>query len=315
MEKRGKLLKVLLAFIIAILVVSLIFVFSYFSFLLKNVYGIEDGVFSYIKSYSAYLLNKIPVLNKYIKYEPLKVNEPKKFFTEVLDEYKKNIEELIKQSEKKLKQAEKLRSENELLYNSLKSIEEKWKERKIQEELSQIQVFQTSKNLDKLVEIFKNGDANALIPLMNSEDINVDTLAVIFQQLSPDLRSEMVQALASVNPTKAAAVVNKIYDVKSILNEIETKLEALRNNINNLYSLQAQLVSLEGFNKAIRGYLSSLDEEEIYSMINLYKDSPRIVYYLISNIDISISKKLLRRLKNENEKLFVELIKLGGGIE
>ncbi|ANQ54205.1 hypothetical protein XJ44_07170 [Thermosipho affectus] len=315
MEKKNKLLKFLIAFVIAVLVISEILLFSYFNFLLKNVYGVDESLFSNFKSYAAYLLNKVPILNRYVKYESLSVNEPKKYFTEIFESYKKNIEGLIKQSEEKLKEAEKLRKQNEILYNSLKRIEDEWKEKKISEELSKTKVFDTAKNLNKLVEIFKNGDANELVPLMNSKDVNVETLAVVFQQLAPDLRSEMVQALAKVNPTKAAAVVNKIYNVNEILSNLNEKLEFLKKEIDKLYTLQSQLISLEGFNKAVKGYLSSLSENEIYSMINLYKDSPRIVYYLLSNVDVSITKRILKRLKDENEKLFVELIKLGGGIE
>lgn len=315
MEKKGKFLKFLVAFIIAVLFFSNLIFISYFKFQLNQVYGIDEGIFSNFKSYSAYLLSKIPLVNKFVKYEPLSINEPKKYFEEVLESYKKNIEELIKQSEEKLKEAEKLKQENELLYKTLKSIEDEWKERKIKEEISKVEVVKKVENLDSLVEIFKNGDSKELLPLMNSEKVDVKTLAVVFQKLSPDLRSEMVQSLASVNPTKAASVVNTIYNVEEILKEVNSKIKELEDFYAKLYERESQLISLEGFNKAIKSYILSLTEEEIKAFINQYQESPKIVAYILSNIEPSKSRNILKWLKENNEKLFIEIIKIGGGIE
>lgn len=315
MAKNNKFFKFFISFLIAILFFSNIIFISYFNFQLKEVYGIKDNIFSNFKSYAAYVLSKIPFLNKYIKYEPLKINEPKKYFEEVLENYKRNIEDLIKNSEEKLKKAEKLRKENELLYKTLKSIESEWKEKRIQDEISKNETLKQIQNLNDLVEIFKNGDSKELIPLMNSEEVDVKTLAVVFQKLEPDLRSEMVQTLAAVNPTKAASIVNTIYNVEKILSTIDYQIKKLEEMYAKLYERESELISLEGFNKAIRIYLSDLTEDELKTFINQYKDSPLIVLYIISNIDTNKSKNLLRWIKENNEELFIQLIKLGGGIE
>ncbi|QTA38767.1 hypothetical protein JYK00_04470 [Thermosipho ferrireducens] len=302
----------IIAFIIVILIFLNLFSISYFNFEIKRVYNSDAKIFQYWRSYVSYIFSKIPLLNKFIKYEPLKVLKPQDYFSTTLSQYKENFQKILEEARNTLNEAKIQEEKNQKMYSLLKAIEDEWKDKKIQEELQKVQKLTQPNKIDSLVEVFSNGDAQKLIPLMNSNEITPETLAVVFDKLSPELRSDMLQALASVNPTKAAQTANLMGSITEIKKELDDKISQLEERIRNLYELEKSIVSLEGFDKSIRYFISNLSENELIDLIFFFKDKPYIAYYIISKTSPQTGSRILQIIKEKDEKLFAEIISRSG---
>ncbi|MFN3328850.1 MAG: hypothetical protein ACK40U_08380, partial [Fervidobacterium pennivorans] len=308
MTKGRKLLTVLLGILIALVVIFILFLYGYSSFLVKQVYGENAHVLSAWRNYVSFLLSQIPFIKNFVKYDTLEIMTAQEYFERIYQQYAKELEEKLKQIAEKEQEIANKNSEIERLLKSLKSIEESWKEKRLSEELNKVQDTISLKRLQDIVDTFANSDPTQLRRLMNSDNMSVETLAVVFSKLQPDVRADVLQQLTAVNPVKAAQVVEKIGGIDQIISDLDFRIEELKKTIQDLVSTEAELITLSGFSKGLSSFLSSMDYDELWNFIMKIKSKPDLVYYILSNVDNQTMIRLLRDIKDRNEELFIEII-------
>ncbi|MFN4224219.1 MAG: hypothetical protein ACK4E1_05385 [Fervidobacterium nodosum] len=311
MQKRAKILTILFGIISAIALVFILFLYGYSTFLEKQIYGEGASVFQGWRSYVSYLFSKIPFVKNFINYEGLEVMTAREYFEKIYENYSAQLEEKIKEIENREKELSSKEAKVDNLINSIKAIEESWKEKKLKEEISKVEDTISLKRLQDIVDTFVNSDAAQLRRLMNADNMSVDTLALVFSKLAPDVRAEMVQELTAVNPVKAAQVLEKMGGVDQIISDIDFKIEELKNTISDLVNTEAELVTLSGFSKGLSSFLNKMSYEELWNFILKIKSRPDLVFYLLSNVDHQTMVRLLKDIKDNDEQLFIEIINKG----
>lgn len=311
MAQKKSSLMIGLGILIAVLVVGLAFFYGYSAFLASQLYGPKASVFDGWRNYVSFLLSQVPFVNQFVKYDPLAVLNPGTYFEQVYTTYKEQLEKLM--SELQSREAELTKREEEVnrVLQILKTVEESWKEERLKKELSQEEDTLTMKRLQDIVDAFLESEAANLQRLMNSENMTVETLAVIFSKLPADTRAEMLQSLTAVNPVKAAQVVEKLGGVNQILSDVERKVEQLDFKIRQLVQEQSDLISIGGFAKSMSVFLGKMSYEELWNLIEKIQEKPEFVLYIISKVDSATAVRLLKDIKDKNEELFIEVLNKG----
>ncbi|MGC8901857.1 MAG: coiled-coil domain-containing protein [Fervidobacterium sp.] len=311
MPKISNVLKILLGILLAILILTILFFYGYSSFLVKQLYGENVSVFQAWRSYVSYLFSKIPFVKNFVNYESLEVMTAREYFEKIYNEYSQQLESSMKEIENKEKALADKEAQVDKLFSSIKAVEESWKEKKLKEELSKVQDTVTLKRLQDIVDTFLNSDPAQLRRLMNADNMSVETLAIVFSKLPSDTRAEMLQQLTSINPTKAAQVVEKMGGVDQIISDIDFKVEELKNAISDMVNTEAELVTLSGFSKGVSAFLRDMNYDELWNFILKIKSRPDLVFYVLSNVDNATMVRLLKDIKDKEEELFIEIMNRG----
>ncbi|MFN3328635.1 MAG: hypothetical protein ACK40U_07265, partial [Fervidobacterium pennivorans] len=222
-----------------------------------------------------------------------------------------DIVSLLKELEEKDRLLAQKEAQIDKLLEALRTVENNWKEQRLKEELNKVEDTTTLKRLQDIVDTFLNSEPAQLRRLMNADNMSVETLALVFSKLPADTRAELVQELTSVNPVKAAQVIEKMGGVDQIISDIENKIQDLEQKINELVSYEAQIITVDGFRKGLSAYLSDMPYEEIWSMVEKISKKPDLVLYILSNVDDQTRIRLLKDIKDKNEELFIEVLNLG----
>ncbi|MCX7653671.1 MAG: hypothetical protein N2Z58_03205 [Fervidobacterium sp.] len=309
--KKSNLVKILLGIFIAIVLIFILFLIGYSSFLEKQLYGEKSSLLQAWRNYLSYLFSQIPIVKNFVKYESLDIMSAKEYFEKIYNQYSIQLNEKLKELEKKeLEIAEKSKQIDNIL-NSLKSIEESWKEQRLKEELNKVEDIITLKRLQDIVDTFSNSDPAQLRRLMSSDNMSVETLAIVLSRLTPDIRAEMIQQLTSANPTKAAQVVEKIGGVDQIISELDLRTESLRKTIEEMVTTEAEIVTLSGFSKGLSAFLKEMSYEQLWDFITKIRSKPDLVFYLISSVDNQTMVRLLKDIKDKDEELFIQIMNKG----
>lgn len=311
MEKKGKIVSILAGILVAIDVLLIFFLYGYSSFLVKQLYGENATVFNAWRNYVSFLFSQVPLVKNFIKYESLEVMTAQEYFEKIYNQYSKQLEEKLKEAEQKEVEISNKSAEIDKLLSSIKSIEESWKEKRLSEELNKVQDTLSLKRLQDIVDTFANSEPAQLRRLMNSENMSIETLAVVFTKLPADVRAEMLQQLTAANPVKAAQVVEKIGGIDQIISDLDFRIEELKKTIQDLISAETEFVTLSGFSKGLSSFLNSMEYAEIWNFIIKIKSRPDLVYYLLSNVDNQTMIRLLKDIKDKDEELFIEIINKG----
>jgi len=262
--KKSKAVPIILGIVIALVVLSILFLFGYSSFLSRQVYGPDAGTFYGWRNYVSYVFSKIPFVKNYVQYESLETISPSDYFEKVYQKYQEQLNNQLADIQNREAELAKKEEEVNKLLSSLTEIENSWKEQKLKEELNKVQDTVSLTRLNDIVDTFSNSDPAQLTRLMNADNMSVDTLALVFSKLTPDTRAEMLQKLTSVNPQKAAQIVEKMGGVDQIISDIDFKVEELKNTINDLVNTEATIISLSGFSKGVSAFLSDMSYEELW---------------------------------------------------
>ncbi|MGQ9855823.1 MAG: coiled-coil domain-containing protein [Fervidobacterium sp.] len=309
--KAKKIKVIAIGSLIALVVLGLLFLYGYSNFLTKQIYGEKASPFQAWRNYMSSLFSKIPFVKNFVQYEPIEVLTAREYFEKNYQAYAQALEEKIKELETKEQELNQKEEETKKLFEALKSIEESWKEQRLKEEMDKVKETTSLKRLNDIVETFLNSDAVQLRRLMNAENMSVETLALVFSRLPADTRAEMIQELTAVNPQKAAQVIEKIGGVDQIVSDIEMKIQELESKISELVNFEAQLIDVSGFNKGLVMYLSKLSYDEIWNVISKVSSKPQLVLYILSKVDDQTRVRLLKDIKDKDEKLFIEVLNLG----
>jgi len=164
----------------------------------------------------------------YVQYESLETISPSDYFEKVYQKYQEQLNNQLADIQNREAELAKKEDEVNKMLTSLTEIENSWKEQKLKEELNKVQDTVSLTRLNDIVDTFSNSDPAQLTRLMNADNMSVDTLALVFSKLTPDTRAEMLQKLTSVNPQKAAQIVEKMGGVDQIISDIDFKVEELK---------------------------------------------------------------------------------------
>ncbi|WP_448375220.1 coiled-coil domain-containing protein [Fervidobacterium sp.] len=309
--KSKKIVFVLLGIIIGIIIIALLFFYGYSSFLIKQIYGEDASTFQAWRNYFGLIFSKVPLINNFVQYEPIEILTAREYFETAYQEYASELDKKLKEIEDRENKLSQKEAEIDKLMEALNAVQKNWREQRLKEEINKVEDTTTLKRLNDIVDTFLNSDAAQLRRLMNAENMSVDTLAIVFSKLPADTRAEMLQELTAVNPQKAADVVEKIGGVDQIISDIENKIQDLETKMRELVYIEAQIINVDGFKKGLSAYLSELNYEEIWNMVEKLSKSPDLVFYILSNVDASTRIRLLKDIKDRNEKLFIDILNLG----
>jgi len=309
--KKSKAIPIILGIVIALVVLSLLFLFGYSSFLSKQLYGPDAGTFHGWKNYVSYVFSKIPFIKNYVQYESLETLSPGDYFERIYQKYQEQLNSLMNEVQQREAELSMKEEEVERIISSLTEIENSWKEQRLKEELNRVEDTITLRRLNDIVDTFLNSDAVQLRRLMNADNMSVDTLAIVFSKLPADTRAEMVQELTAVNPQKAAQVVEKMGGIDQIISDIDFKVEELKNVIDDLVTTEARVISLSGFSKGVSAFLTDMSYEELWGFIEKIEKRPDLILYILSNVDSQTTVRLLRDIKDSNEELFIAIMNKG----
>jgi len=309
--KKSKAVPIMLGIVIALVILSILFLFGYSSFLSRQVYGPDVGTFYGWRNYVSYVFSKIPFVKNYVQYESLETISPSDYFEKVYQKYQEQLNNQLADIQNREAELAKKEEEINKMLSSLTEIENSWKEQKLKEELNKVQDTVSLTRLNDIVDTFANSDPAQLTRLMNADNMSVDTLAVVFSKLTPDTRAEMLQKLTSANPQKAAQIVEKMGGVDQIISDIDFKVEELKNTINDLVNTEATIISLSGFSKGVSAFLSDMSYDELWNFVLKIQSRPDLVLYILSNVDSQTTVRLLRDIKDNNEQLFIDIMNKG----
>lgn len=309
-DKR-KLLLVLVGIVVAVVVVSVLFLYGYANFLARQLYGPSASIFDGWRNYVSYLFSKVPILKNFVDYQPLETVTPYAHFEKVLGEYKEQLEKLMTEIENREQAVNQKEKSIDDIIKALKAVEETWKEERLKEEIAKLEPTLTKKRIDEVVDTFLNSDPAQLRRLLNAENMTVETLAVIFSRLPADTRAELLQSLTAVNPQKAAQVVEKMAGVDQIISDLDMRIEELKEKLREVLDAQASLVTISGISKGVSTLLSGLSYEELWNLVDKLKSNPDLVFYILSQLDNNTMVRLLKDIKDKDEKLFIEILSRG----
>ncbi|MEN3042035.1 MAG: hypothetical protein ABDH59_01840 [Fervidobacterium sp.] len=309
--KKSNLIKIFLGIFIAIVLIFILFLIGYSSFLEKQLYGEKSNLLQAWRNYVSYLFSQIPIVKNFVKYESLDIMSAKEYFEKIYNQYSIQLNEKLKELEKKEQEIAEKSKQIDNILNSLKSVEESWKEQRLKEELNKVEDTITLKRLQDIVDTFSNSDPAQLRRLMNSDNMSVETLAIVLSRLTPDIRAEMIQQLTSVNPTKAAQVVEKMGGVDQIISELDLRTESLKKTIEEMVTTEAEIVTLSGFSKGLSAFLKEMSYDQLWDFITKIRSKPDLVFYLISNVDNQTMVRLLKDIKDKDEELFIQIMNKG----
>lgn len=308
---RKKVILTLIGILIAVTVITVLFLYGYANFLARQLYGPSASIFDGWRNYVSYIFSKVPFLKNFVDYQPLETITPYAYFEKVLSEYKEQLEKLIADIESREQAVNQKEKSIDDIIKALNAVEETWKEERLKEEIARLEPTLTKKRIDEVVDTFLNSDPAQLRRLLNAENMTVETLAVIFSRLPADTRAELLQSLTAVNPQKAAQVVEKMAGVDQIISDIDFKIEELKKTLKEVFDAQASLITVSGISKGVSVLLTNLSYEEVWSLVDKLKGNPDLVFYILSRLDSNTMVRLLKDIKDKDEKLFIEILSRG----
>lgn len=206
-SKKRVSIKIILSFLIVLIIGWFV---GYYLFEVYRLGQYNINLFKDWRSYTAFLISKVPYLNRYVKYEPMRVLTVEEFYKEQFLVYQKRLEE----------QSEELRKKAEELKQFEKNIEEE------KEKLEQLrgEVEREKKDLEKekaewtnyknrlktLSDWLASADPAKIVPAIAEKSVSVELLVDALRMLSSDTAAEILQALSNIDPKKAADVLVKL---------------------------------------------------------------------------------------------------------
>ncbi|GAB6188456.1 hypothetical protein JCM30566_01950 [Marinitoga arctica] len=213
-KKPGRLKKLITLFFWSLFITLIIITLVYINFEFGRLKMLNLSLEKDWKSFVAYMLQKIPVLKDKVKYEYLDVGNAyimqEKLIEDRLESFDSKIAQLKKQSEELMKLSEEIKNESNQLALEKQKFEE---EKKAFEE--EKKVFEDYKyRINKLAEWFASSTPAQIALALSRDEVSIDLIVNALLILQSDTAAEIIQALAQVNPTKAANVISKIGEVK-----------------------------------------------------------------------------------------------------
>ncbi|KLO21293.1 hypothetical protein X275_09940 [Marinitoga sp. 1197] len=214
-KKSGRLKRLISLFFWSTFITLIIISLVYINFEFNRLKILNLSIDKDWKSFVAYMLQKVPVLKDKVKYEYLDVGNAYIIQEKLIDE---RLKELDLKSEQIKNQLEELKKLSIQIQNDSNKLEEAKKvfenEKKVFEE--EKKVFEDYKyRINKLAEWFASSTPANIAVALSRDEVSIDLIVNALLILPSDTAAEIIQALAQINPTKAANVISKIGEVKS----------------------------------------------------------------------------------------------------
>lgn len=309
-KKKGKLKTFLKIIIIAFFISLTVLVYGYFVFEYNRVKGFVMNPIEDWKSYFAFLLSKIPYVNKYVKYEPLQILSPQEYFQDISKAASQRAQQILEEARKAKSQADEQLKLVEAERKIVLEMRKNWEDKLLQLEAA-IKKLQSPEDIKKISETISNADPTAIAPVLASNEYSVDSIAAALTNLSSDLRADILTELGKLNPAKAAQVMNKIGSIEEIikgLSENKKQLEEKQKQIANELSLLIDARIVRDFSIQ---FINQFTDEQILQMIDSLVLDENSVMAILSILKQERSKEILKKLKDQKPELFQRLVLKG----
>ncbi len=309
-KKKGKLKTFLKIIAIALFISFTILVYGYFVFEYNRVKGFVMNPIEDWKSYLAFLLSKIPYVNKYVRYEPLQILSPQEYFQDISRAASQRAQQILEEAKKAKSQADEQLKLVEAERKIVLQMRKNWEDKLLQLEAA-IARLQSPEDIKKISETISSADPVAIAPVLASGEYSVDSIAAALTNLSSDLRADILTELGKLNPAKAAQVMNKIASVEELikgLTESKKQLEERQKQVANELSL---LVDARTIRDLSVEFINQFTDEQIIQMIDSLVLDENSVMVLLSILKQERSKEILKKLKDQKPQLFQKLILKG----
>ncbi|PLV59372.1 MotE family protein [Thermotoga sp. KOL6] len=281
MPKRGK--SLLVAFLITFLVLVILFMYGYVSFEVNRIYGGKIVPFEDWRSYIAFLASKVPFLKDRINYQPLRAETPAEYYTRIyhkyIEIYNQKIEEMT-EKEKELEEMSKVLEARKTVVDQMIEEIQKMKEELIKER-NDLESYK--KQVDELINVLLNTDPRNLANALNSVDDT--TLAVIFKRADPTYAGEFLESLSSVNPQKAARVMEIMVGVDSTVEKLEALVKQAEEAVKQMVERESQLFYKETYLKVLASALNNLSPDVAVSFLKAEGVDPETLRTILSMMD------------------------------
>ncbi|WP_456398474.1 hypothetical protein [Mesoaciditoga sp.] len=204
-KKRGKMIFVSFLVFLLISIFILLIGYLYFETNRLSLYGIKP--FSDIKSYTASLMKKIPVLSSKVEYKPLKVVPYQELFEKRLDAFQKLLDSQAASLANERKKLESLREELQKMEASLQASQTRLNSemKEFNEKIKKEQSYEY--RLSTLNQWITNTDPTKIGKILANSKIPINVLVDALMRLPPKTAGSILQSIAQSDPKLAASII------------------------------------------------------------------------------------------------------------
>jgi len=166
------------------------------------------------RSYLAFISKKIPVLKDYVKYEYIEIGDPLYIQNKIVTTRINSIDQQIKEIDTKQANLEKILEEitNESSQLDIKRDEV---QKLIDDYNMKIADYDDYNNrIEKLAEWLNQSTPAQIARALVRDEVTIDLMVDTLYRLSADISAEIIQAIADLNPEKAAKIISKLGEKK-----------------------------------------------------------------------------------------------------
>lgn len=309
-KKKGKLRTFLKIIAIALFISFTILVYGYFVFEYNRVKGFVMNPIEDWKSYLAFLLSKIPYVNRYVRYEPLQILSPQEYFQDISRAASQRAQQILEEARRVKSQADEQLKLVEAERKIVLQMRKNWEDKLLQLEAA-IAKLQSPEDIKKISETISSADPAAIAPVLASNEYSTDSIAAALTNLSSDLRADVLTELGKLNPAKAAQVMNKIASVEELiksLTENKKQLEEKQKQVTRELSLLIDATMIRDLSIE---FINQFSDEQIIQMIDSLALDENSVMAILSILKQERSKEILKKLKDQKPQLFQKLVLKG----
>ncbi len=301
------------AFLIALFVGFTILVYGYFVFEYNRLKGINIQPFEGWRSYVSFLISKIPYVNRFVKYEPLKIMTPGLYFEESATAAVERVRQILAEIQAESQQ---LAQDFQTLETSRKAVLElrkAWEEKNLEMDML-LRRLRTPEDVKKVADTLKQADpANAAV-ILASERFSVVSIAAAMQSIDATTRSDILSELGKIDADKAAEVMNELGSIEKILADLDRLNKDLEKKRQELNKYEASLMEAELLKKVAIEALQAMNEQQILKMIDSLSLDEVSVMTLFSHLPIEKVRELLKQIRDQKPELFERIVARGVGL-
>ncbi|MEJ5229550.1 MAG: hypothetical protein WHT65_06075 [Pseudothermotoga sp.] len=309
-RKKGRMKAFLRILLIAILIGFTVLVYGYFAFEYNRLKGFSFNPIQDWRSYIAFLMSKIPYVNKYVKYEPLQVLTAQEYFEEISKSAALRAQQILDEARKTMAQAQDQLKVVEAERQTVLKMRKEWEDKMLQVEAA-LKRLQSPEDIKKISETISSADPAAMAVVLASDEYSVDSIAAALVYLSSDLRADLLSELGKINAAKAAQVMNKIASVENIIGDLIEKEKQLEERQRQLVSELSSLIDARLIRDLAVQSLKDFTNDEILKMIDSLSLDENSVMVMLSFLSAERSKEILKQIKEQKPLLFQKLVLKG----
>ncbi|HPP70049.1 MAG TPA: hypothetical protein PLK95_04910, partial [Pseudothermotoga sp.] len=292
---------------IALFVSFTVLVYGYFIFEYNRIKGYTMNPIEDWKSYFAFLLSKIPYVNKFVKYEPLQIFSVAEYFQDISKAASQRAQQILEEARKTKSQADEQLRVVEQQRKIVLEMQKQWEDKLLQVEAA-MKKLQTPEDIKKITETISSADPVAIAPVLASDVYTVDSVAAAIASLSSDLRADVLTELGKLNPVKAAQVMNRIASIENILQDLQRRQSELAERQKQITNELSLLIDAKIVRDLSIQSLNQFTDEQILQMIDSLSLDENSVMVILSILKNERSKEILKKLKDQKPQLFQKLV-------